>query len=204
MAMADLKSAGQLAIGVFVATRINLSTWTKTIELAVALGLDGLLFNRFNPGGRGLKNLERLQADPKEIQDALDVGEDLSSAYEIPISCSVVMPPCVLDIHRYKRLTFGFCAAGTERGYPTLDPQGNLRPCNHSPTRLGSARETGFWELMEGSLMREFVAARPASCSGCDHEMTCLGGCKASAEACTGSYWEIDPFVKAYRRPERG
>lgn len=198
-AFAELKLRGQRVVGVFVATKLNLPTWRETAELAVALGLDGVMFNRFNPGGEGIRNLARLQARPSEIQAALDVAEEMSAKYELPISCSIAMPPCLFDVKRYKRLTFGYCAAGTERAYYTLDPLGNVRPCNHTPTILGNIRETTFEEMAESARMRDFCAARPRFCSGCRIEMECLGGCKAAAEAATGSAWEPDPFLAAFQ-----
>ncbi len=197
-AMAELKLRRQRVVGVFVATKLNLPTWRETAELAVALGLDGVMFNRFNPGGAGVRNLEMLQASPAEVQAALDVAEEMSGRYELPISCSIAMPPCLFDTKRYKRLGFGFCAAGTARAYYTLDPLGNVRPCNHTPTILGNIRETTF-EAMAGSpAMKDFMAARPAFCGGCRLEMECLGGCKAAAEAATGSAWHCDPFLTAF------
>ncbi|MHC4607719.1 MAG: radical SAM protein [Planctomycetota bacterium] len=198
-AIADLKLLDQRVVGVFVATKRNLPTWRETIELAVALGVDGLMFNRFNPGGRGRENVAELQAPPEELQRALDDAEELGGRYEIPISCSIAMPPCLIDTSRYERLSFGFCAAGTDRAYYTLDPLGNVRPCNHSTTILGNIRGTSFREMVKSPAMRDFMEARPKFCSGCGLEKECLGGCKAAAEVCCGSAWECDPFLAAYR-----
>jgi len=47
--------------------------------------------------------------------------------------------------------------------------------------------------------MRDFMAARPSFCAGCQLEAQCLGGCKAAAEVCRGSPWETDLFLEAYR-----
>ncbi|MFW6162260.1 MAG: radical SAM protein [Planctomycetota bacterium] len=198
MAMAELKLAGARVVGVFVATRLNLPTWRETAELAVALGLDGVMFNRFNPGGRGREHVDLLQATPTELQAAMDVAEAVSAEHDLPMSCSIAMPPCLFDTERYERLTFGFCAAGTERAYYTLDPLGNVRPCNHSPTRLGNIRETSFADLAASEAMEAFMAARPAFCAGCALEEQCLGGCKAAAEACTGCVSAMDPFLAAF------
>ncbi len=63
---------------------------------------------------------------------------------------------------------------------------------------LGNIRSTGFWEMVDSAAMRDFVAARPAFCSGCGVEDTCLGGCKESAEVCSGSAWARDPLLEAY------
>ncbi len=203
MAMAELKAARQIVVGVFVATRLNLAGWRETMELAIALGLDGVMFNRFNPGGTGGRNVALLQADPDALQSALDIAEEVSAKYEMPVNCSIAMPPCLFDTARYKRLTFGFCAAGTDRAYYTLDPVGNVRPCNHSPTILGNIRETSFESMCASPAMKHFVAAHPAFCSGCAIETKCLGGCKASAEACFGDIHACDPFLAAYHSRAR-
>jgi len=197
-AIAELKLRGETVVGVFVATRTNLPHFEETLELGVALGLDGLMFNRFNPGGEGRAHLD-LQASPAELQAALDLAEEGAQRYDFPISCSIALPPCLIDTARYQRLTFGFCAAGTDRAYYTLDAVGHVRPCNHSATVLGNLRQQSFEELSSSASMREFVAARPRACSGCHVEHECLGGCKAAAEVCCGSPWEMDPFLAAFR-----
>jgi len=202
-AIAELKLRGEMVVGVFVATRVNLPTWRETLELGVALGLDGVMFNRFNPGGQGAAHIEELLASPHELQAALDVAEQASELYDLPISCSIAMPPCLIDTTRYRRLTFGFCAAGTDRAYYTLDAVGNLRPCNHSPTVLGSILERSFDELTRSPTMQRFIAARPAFCSGCSIELQCLGGCKAAAEICCGSASQMDPFLAAFHHQAR-
>jgi len=202
-AVADLKLRRQRVVGVFVATRLNLSAWRQTAELGIALGVDGIMFNRFNPGGRGIKYLPLLQATPAELQAALDDAERICEEYDFPISCSIAMPPCLLDTRRYRRLTFGFCAAGTERAYYTLDPLGNVRPCNHSPTILGNIRTVPFEAMATGRAMREFKAARPGFCRGCRIEETCLGGCKAAAEAACRDPSAMDPFLAAFHGTAR-
>ncbi len=199
MAVANLKAAGERVVTVFVATKLNLDTWKETAELAIALGADGIMFNRFNPGGEGGKNIERLQATPEKLTEAMDTAEELSKQYDFPISCSIAMPPCLFDTSKYERLTFGFCAAGTDRAYYTLDPVGNVRPCNHSTTILGNIRQKNFAELADSETMRQFMSARPTFCEGCSLEMQCLGGCKAAAEACCGSARASDPFLSAFQ-----
>jgi radical SAM protein with 4Fe4S-binding SPASM domain len=197
-AIADLKLAGQMVVTVFVATKLNNSTWRETAELAIALGADGIMLNRFNPGGRGGRHVEELQASPAELQQVLDEAESICVEFDFPISCSIAMPPCLFDTQRYERLTFGFCAAGTQRAYYTLDPLGHVRPCNHSPTILGDIRTSSFAELADGGAMHAFMAARPDFCAGCGVEHQCQGGCKAAAEACCGSPSVMDPFLAAF------
>jgi radical SAM protein with 4Fe4S-binding SPASM domain len=198
LAIARLKAARQRVIGVFVATRWNLPTWRRTAELAVALGLDGIMFNRFNPGGRGREHIDELQASPDELGAALDIAEQISETYDLPIACSIALPPCLIDTSRYRRLSFGFCAAGTDHAYYTLDPLGNIRPCNHSPRILGNLRDASFAEIIQRPAMREFMAACPDLCTGCELATQCQGGCKAAAEACCGDVYAPDPFLRAF------
>lgn len=205
LAIASLKAAGQRVVAVFVATKLNLATWHATAELAVALGADGIMLNRFNPGGRGRENVELLQAAPAELRALLDDANAFSAEYNYSIACSIAMPPCLFDHAAWPRLSFGFCAAGTSRAYYTLDPLGNVRPCNHSGLILGNIRQTPFAKMARSAAMKEFMSARPALCRGCRMEDTCQGGCKAAAEACCGSTSEPDPFLGAFagesRRP---
>jgi radical SAM protein with 4Fe4S-binding SPASM domain len=199
-AIASLKATQQRVICVFVATSLNLPTWRETAELAIALGADGVLFNRFNPGGAGRQNIASLQATPEALRRALDIAEEITRHYRVPISCSIPMPPCLFDHAQWPGLGFGFCAAGTEKAYYTLDPLGNVRPCNHSPTILGNIRTNRFAHLVRSDKMLTFVSARPEFCDGCRLEQTCLGGCKASAEVCSGAPNDLDPFVAAFRK----
>ncbi|MHC4502923.1 MAG: hypothetical protein ACYTFI_06440, partial [Planctomycetota bacterium] len=62
----------------------------------------------------------------------------------------------------------------------------------------GNIRERSFRELADSPAMSDFVKARPEFCAGCAIEDECLGGCKAAAEACSGSAWACDPFVEAF------
>lgn len=200
LALAKLKARKQRVVAVFVATQLNLPTLRDTIGLAIALGADGMMFNRFNPGGRGGRNFDRLSASVAELQAALDVAEELSEQYQFPISCSIPMPPCVFTTAQYKKLTFGFCSAGTDRAYYTLDPLGNVRPCNHSPRIIGNIRGEKFAAMVKSETMRDFLAALPDYCRDCEHVAECRGCCKAAGESCHGDARALDPFIAANPR----
>jgi radical SAM protein with 4Fe4S-binding SPASM domain len=200
MAAAEIKAAGGRVVCVFVATKLNLHTWRETVELAFALGADGIMFNRFNPGGTGGRNIDLLQASPRELGTALDIAQDFTQRHKIPISCSIAMPPCLFDHARWPKISFGYCAAGKGNAYYTLDPVGNVRPCNHSPRILGNILRENLSAIIASPQMRDFFDARPVFCKDCRMVETCLGGCKAAAEACCGSPWECDPFLAAFRQ----
>lgn len=193
-AIASVKAAGGHTATVFVATKDNIGTWKETIELNVALGVSGILFNRFNVGGAGIAAAKSLMPSVDEIREALSVADDAIEKYGISISCGVPIPQCVIDREPYKKIRFGDCPVGTKKEYPTVDALGNVRPCNHSPRIYGNVFETSFSRLIRGADAREYSSGAPEDCAGCVSVRTCRGGCRAAAEVC-GECGGIDPFV---------
>jgi radical SAM protein with 4Fe4S-binding SPASM domain len=104
-----------------------------------------------------------------------------------------------VDTDAYPHLHFGFCGAGTDRAYYTLDPLGTLRPCNHTATILGNLLETPFADLIAPERMAGFVEAIPHICASCAVRDSCQGGCKAAAEVCYGSLTAEEPFLRRNR-----
>jgi radical SAM protein with 4Fe4S-binding SPASM domain len=195
-AMANVRLHRGQVVTAFVATRLNIEHLYETIRLAYAFGARGLMFNRFNPGGRGRLHLLELLPTVEQVREALVVAEAASVEFGLPISCSIPIQPCLIDTAAFPHLGFGYCAAGTERAYYTLDPLGNVRPCNHSTTILGNLFEGSFGELVSPAHMENFVRAYPAQCHACKLEATCQGGCKAAAQVCEGSLEEVEPFLR--------
>lgn len=198
-AMSHLRFLGGQFVAVFVATRLNLPDMEGTIKLAVAFGARALMLNRFNPGGRGRTHLELLPS-VEELRQGLVVADAAAAEYRLPIACSIPIQPCLIDLAAYPHLHFGFCAAGTERAYYTLDRLGNIRPCNHTPTVLGNLWDTPFWEMARGEAMAAFAAAIPPGCEPCPRRAECQGGCKAAAQVCYGSLSAEEPFLRMKAR----
>jgi radical SAM protein with 4Fe4S-binding SPASM domain len=198
-AMAHIRYHRGQFVAVFVATKLNLPDLYAMIRLAFAFGSRGIMLNRFNPGGRGREHLNDLFPTVDDVRQTLDIAEAASLEFNIPISCSIPIQPCLIDTKQYQHLGFGFCAAGTDRAYYTLDPQGNLRPCNHTTTVLGNLLEEPFYELIAPERISEFITAIPTFCNLCKLRDTCQGGCKASAEVCYGSLCAEEPFLHLNR-----
>ncbi len=198
-AMAHIRTHRGQFVAVFVATRPNLPHLRDAIKLAFAFGARGLMLNRFNPGGRGQAAIDELLPSVEEMTQALAVADAAAAEFSFPISCSIPIQPCLIDLDAYDHLSFGFCAAGTERAYYTLDPLGNLRPCNHTSTVLGNLRQETFRELVASERMADFLDARPAFCDPCRLRDVCQGGCKAAAQVCYGALAAEEPFLHRYR-----
>jgi radical SAM protein with 4Fe4S-binding SPASM domain len=132
----------------------------------------------------------------EQVRRGLETAEAYASRYGVGIGASIAIPPCLIDPEPFPHVGFGFCAAGTKNAYYTLDPLGNLRPCNHTPTILGDLRDTPLREILASPELEAFRKARPAFCRGCSLEEACLGGCKAAGQVCYGALTDPDPFLK--------
>jgi radical SAM protein with 4Fe4S-binding SPASM domain len=202
-AMAHIRYHHGQFVAVFVGTKLNLPDLYEMIKIAFAFGSRGIMFNRFNPGGRGRDHLEALFPSLDEVRQALNVADAAAAEFNIPISCSIPIQPCLIDTSAFTNLNFGYCAAGTERAYYTLDPLGNLRPCNHTTTVLGNLLEESFSDLISPERMAPFVESVPDFCNPCKLRDKCQGGCKAAAEVCYGSLSAEEPFLHLNRQKAR-
>ncbi len=130
-----------------------------------------------------------------EMAFALGSQAVMVNRFNLPVACSVPVPPCVVDTSEFEHVGFGYCAAGTERAYYTFDAVGNVRMCNHSPTIIGNILEQPFGEIVESASAKDFMAAAPEECAGCKLLRECQGGCKAAAEQCYASLTACEPFL---------
>lgn len=191
----NVKKVGGKLVASLVVTSENIGDVKEIGELAIAMGADGIMFNRFNPGGRGLENLELLPSADK-VEEALWDLDELSGEYGIPVSCSIPIQPCIIDLEKYKNIEYGFCPSGGKDSYYTVDSSGNMRICNHIPKIIGNIQEESMEDIMEKDFVKKFRKAIPDHCSDCDNANTCWGGCKASAKVCYGSLEEMEPFLR--------
>ena len=96
-AMAHIRYHRGQFVAVFVATKLNLPDLYDMIKLAFAFGSRGIMLNRFNPGGRGRDHLDTLFPTVDEVRQALDIAEAAATEFNLPISCSIPIQPCLID-----------------------------------------------------------------------------------------------------------
>lgn len=200
---AEIRDQGADLALVFVATSENIDHWEDALQLGIALGAQGFLFNRYNAGGECHDNPEALMPSAEQVRHALGIAERYSAEYGVGISASVPIPPCLIDPKDFPHVGLGFCPVGTDRAYWTIDPLGYIRPCNHSPTILGNVLDHSFRHIRRSPELAEFMRALPSSCSACDIRQECHGGCRAAAQACYGSAAACEPFLEFHRKGAR-
>ena len=203
--MLNLREHDVTFVAAFIATKLNYADVFRTGELAMVLGARAIMYNRLNLGAFNMHRAEELLPTAAMIRENLDALDLLAAKYNILVSASVVIEPCVVDPRKYEWISFGWCPLGGEDSYFTIDPEGNVRICNHSPTILGNLFHDRFADIYEKHpYVLGFGATLPDECAGCDPELRalCGGGCRAAAEQCYGTMRRVDPFV-TLSGPER-
>ncbi len=193
--IASVRAAGGNVATTFVAMKQNIGSWQETLQLNAALGVSGILFNRFNVGGSGIECADELMPSVDQLNEALRLADEGAERFGISISCGVPIPPCVVDWDRYPNVHFSHCPVGTRKAYPTVDPLGNVRPCNHSPTLLGNLFDSDMRTILRSHAAAGYASGTPDECLDCEHAPVCRGGCRAASEVC-GDACGIDPFVE--------
>ena len=198
-AAACIRFHGAEVAFVFVGTRLNIEHWKGALELGIALGAQSFLLNRYNAGGECHGRPETLMPSVDQVRDSLAIAEAYARQYGVDIGASIAIAPCLIDPADFPHVGFGFCAAGTDRAYYTIDPMGRVRPCNHTTTVLGDLFTQSLKRMARSKVLAAFKQARPALCGGCRLEEACLGGCKAAAQVCYGSLTAPEPFLELNR-----
>ena len=180
-----------------VITRLNLAGLERTVELALALGAEGILFNRINLAAPTFSKAGALVPSAAELRAALETADRIAGKSGAAISIAVPIPPCVVDPSPYHHLHFGWCPRGGQGAYYTIGYNGLVRPCNHSSVVLGDVRRKSFAEIVTSQPARAFWSAIPLECQTCTHPLreSCRGGCPASSHECLGTAERMDPFV---------
>lgn len=195
-AVVDVKEAGILVNVCFVAMKENCAEFEGVLELAYALGIRQIAYNRMSPCGWAVDDIERLMPTPEQIEHNLRTANNIGPKYGIKVVTAMPIPPCLIRIQKYKNIKFGFCSAGSEKPNYVIDPLGNVRTCNLSSQILGNILEQSFQKIVKHKYVNELGRRVPKMCLGCYYEKRCRGGCKESGQATYGTLDDPDPFVQ--------
>jgi len=161
-------SAGLLVATSTVITRQNHDQIAEIATLAANLGADHAVISRYL--GEPLSDLE---PTVEKLLTAVRAIEELRSS-GARVRYGDCVPQCFVE-----NSSTG-CLAGV--AYCAVDPWGNLRPCNHSPTIVGNLLEQSLESLWHTAAMERWRDLIPAACHTCAEFPRCHGGCRALAE----------------------
>lgn len=180
--MVYIRDKGGVVIPVVVITKINMNTITATLGFLKKQGFRRIMVNRFNVGGSGISNERSLTLTIEELRNVYHGINAAAGNLRLSISSNVCTPTCILNPDDYKNLSFAFCSAGFENMPVTVDYQGAVRLCNHSPVELGNILKTSFEDMFSGGYVKKWFSTVPIPCRECHDYTRCRGGCKAAAE----------------------
>jgi radical SAM protein with 4Fe4S-binding SPASM domain len=98
------------------------------------------------------------------------------------ISSGVCTPRCLLDIDCYQHIRFGSCNPDLDKRPITLDLEGNLRYCNHSPVHFANIFRARSEDIAASSYLAQWRDERPEPCMECALWERCHAGCRAASE----------------------
>ena len=185
--IAALQSRGLRVVGCTVVTRENAASVGEILALWLRLGVEHVALSRFSPAGYAVHQAARLLPTLVDLEQAFGQAAAHARAHGTRISCTMPVPPCMLETADYAPLTFGHCAIGTKMQELALGPDGRLRNCTLHKSGIGGVQDILGEQIDIAALLthgdvRDYRQALPAFCNGCLHASSCGGGCGAAAE----------------------
>lgn len=196
--VASIKSILSLkgnVVAVIVITKINYLSVPKTIRFIKELGVQQVMLNRFNVGGEGIKQDTQIGLTVQEMKHAFQLANEAVPQIGIKATANVCTPHCVLNPVDYPQIGFSACYPREINRSWTLDPEGNIRFCNHSPHIVGNIYRTTFKEMLQSDYIRQWREIVPEVCKSCQLFEKCWAGCRAAAEQLGFSLEHADPLV---------
>ncbi|WP_243345513.1 radical SAM/SPASM domain-containing protein [Parabacteroides sp. FAFU027] len=193
--LAVLKNGGRV-VPVVVITKHNVNQLGETLEYIASLGCRRIMLNRYNIGGKGCNQPLEVSATAEELRNAFATANDKAAELDLQLSANVCTPVCLLNPADYPLIAFGHCSFDVLRRPITVDINGNVRLCNHSPVVAGNIFEKEMEEILFSDYTREWEETVPAFCSDCSHWTKCKGGCRAASEQCQQSLAKEDPIIE--------
>lgn len=174
---ANIRCAADAGVRIYTSTVITTDNFDRLSEIArlsQSLGAKRAVFNRYlglaDPG---------LEPADAQLRHAIGDIEVLHRSLESSRSIfSVKYGNCIPQCFTSSASTG--CWAGV--AYCTIDPWGNLRPCNHSVTIAGNILEEPLDAIWRNEKMEGWRRLSLEQCETCSEVDTCNGGCRALIE----------------------
>jgi radical SAM protein with 4Fe4S-binding SPASM domain len=173
-------------------TKKNFSELYENISYPIIHGAGYILLNRFLPGGRGMSNKEYLLTND-DINEMLNIAEEILALSGVRGHIGTELPYCIIkEPTKYKYLQVA-STCGAAKGFFVTDPEGYIKVCSHSPTRVC------YWNELDALYQNEYWTRfitrsyRPNMCKDCSHLDICDGGCREAAHVFFGNIDDVDP-----------
>lgn len=182
-------------VPVIVLTKYNVEVLNETLDFIADLGLRRIMMNRYNIGGCGTADPASVSATHDQLKTAFAVANTKAKELGLVISSNVCSPDCLIDPSDYPLIMFGHCSEDVLRKPITMDINGNIRLCNHSPVVAGNIYKEDLTTILYSSYANSWNEIVPDFCSECEKWATCRGGCRAASEQCGLGLAHVDPIL---------
>jgi radical SAM protein with 4Fe4S-binding SPASM domain len=176
-----LRENGAYVVPVIVITKLNAPFIEDTLKFIHSLGCQQIMMNRYNIGGEGFRQNDEILCSHDELREVFRKADQLGPSLGLKLSSNVCTPFCLLNPKEYPAIAFGSCSKNVERMPVTLDLEGNLRLCNHSPIVAGNIFKQSMEEIFGSPHVTGWLKETPSFCSECALYEKCLGGCRAAS-----------------------
>ncbi|MFH2143365.1 MAG: radical SAM protein [Bacteroidota bacterium] len=191
----DVVDLGGNVVAVIVITKSNFKNIDKTLKFISDLGIKRIMLNRYNIGGSGISQPEHLVLNKDELNDAYKTANDIAKELHLRLTSNVCTPLCLLNPANYKNIGFTSCSSSIYNKPITIDIDGNMRICNHSPVIIGNIFSEKIEKILASPYIKQWVEIIPDYCNGCEIFDKCLGGCRAASEQSGLSLSHVDPIL---------
>ncbi len=193
----SLCEIGADPVVVIVLTRFNIESVARTLDFIASLGVKRVMVNRYNIGGRYTANPAAVSATHSQLRNAFAGIECKAPELGLRVTSNVCTPRCILDPHDYPHIGFGNCSPDMARRPLTLDMDGSIRLCNHSPVVAGNIFAEPLEDILKSAYAKSWGTTVPEYCADCGMWKDCLGGCRAASEQCGLGLGHPDPLITA-------
>ena len=187
---------GGYVVPVVVITKHNVNLLGETLDFIASLGCRRVMLNRYNIGGKGCTNPMEISATADELRNAFAIADKKAAQENFRLTANVCSPICLLNPADYPHIGFGHCSFDVLRRPLTLDINGNIRLCNHSPIVAGNIFEQNLTDILYSDYTDSWENPIPEFCVSCAKWEKCKGGCRAASEQCFGNLAVEDPIIK--------
>lgn len=183
-------------VAVIVITKANYRYISETLHFLKELGVNRIMLNRFNLGGKGILEKDNLLISQKALEESYSIASDVGIRYNLKLSSNVCTPLCVLNPDNFPGIRFSICSPDVKRRPLTIDIFGNLRFCNHSPAILGNIFTHDLNTMLSSQKAQLWNNTIPEFCSDCNLYSKCMAGCRAASEQMNISLNSPDPIIE--------
>ncbi|MBB4036925.1 radical SAM protein with 4Fe4S-binding SPASM domain [Dysgonomonas hofstadii] len=190
-----IQKLGGFPVPVIVMTKYNIDLIGDTLDFISFLGLKRVMMNRYNIGGCGTADPASVSGTHSQLCNAFRTANNKAKELDMVISSNVCSPDCLINPADYPKLMFGHCSADVLLKPITMDINGNIRLCNHSPVVAGNIFEQDIKEILYSPYANSWNEITPEFCASCKAWEKCRGGCRAASEQCGLGLEHVDPIL---------